>query len=552
MLKALTIQDLAVVRHLDVEFESGLTILTGETGAGKSILIEALGLTLGDRADSSMVRNTADRASVSASFDITDNEMLKAFLHENDLADSGECILRRVMNADGRSRAFCNASPIPVQLLKQIGEFLVDIHGQHAHQSLLRRPIQRDLLDEFGRCDKQVTAVEQAFQQWRNIGQQIEQLSQGAADVPSRIDLLKFQFEEIEALNITAQSLTQLEAEHRRIGQAARLIEGYENAENHAFNAEGSALIGTVKAAAVLRELSALDDALIPVVELLEQAAINLEEAEHEFSRLRANVETNPRRLQEIDAQLGAIQDIARKHRCEPKDIPLRLAAIRLELEDLSHREEKIRHLNVELGLTLSAYTDAANALHKSRTRAAKKMNSEITTRLRELGIPHGKFSVQVEKIDGQPSAHGDNDIEFLVTANPDLPAKPLKKVASGGELSRISLAIQVATTGSSGIPVLVFDEVDTGVGGATADVVSEYLRTLAEQRQILCITHLPQVASAGDHHFSIGKIVAGGITETTIRDLEPDQRIEEVARMLGGQRVTEKAREHARELLAH
>ena len=552
MLKALTIQDLAVVRHLDVEFESGLTILTGETGAGKSILIEALGLTLGDRADSSMVRNTADRASVSASFDITDNEMLKAFLHENDLADGGECILRRVMNADGRSRAFCNASPIPVQLLKQIGEFLVDIHGQHAHQSLLRRPIQRDLLDEFGRCDKQVTAVEQAFQQWRNIGQQIEQLSQGAADVPSRIDLLKFQSEEIEALNITAQSLTQLEAEHRRIGQAARLIEGYENAENHAFNAEGSALIGTVKAAAVLRELSALDDALIPVVELLEQAAINLEEAEHEFSRLRANIETNPRRLQEIDAQLGAIQDIARKHRCEPKDIPLRLAAIRLELEDLSHREEKIRHLNVELGLTLSDYTDAANALHKSRTRAAKKMNSEITTRLRELGIPHGKFSVQVEKIDGQPSAHGDNDIEFLVTANPDLPAKPLKKVASGGELSRISLAIQVATTGSSGIPVLVFDEVDTGVGGATADVVSEYLRTLAEQRQILCITHLPQVASAGDHHFSIGKIVAGGITETTIRDLEPDQRIEEVARMLGGQRVTEKAREHARELLAH
>jgi DNA repair protein RecN (Recombination protein N) len=552
VLKALTIQDLAVVRHLDVEFESGLTILTGETGAGKSILIEALGLTLGDRADSSMVRNTADRASVSASFDITDNEMLKAFLHENDLADGGECILRRVMNADGRSRAFCNASPIPVQLLKQIGEFLVDIHGQHAHQSLLRRPIQRDLLDEFGRCDKQVTAVEQAFQQWRNIGQQIEQLSQGAADVPSRIDLLKFQSEEIEALNITAQSLTQLEAEHRRIGQAARLIEGYENAENHAFNAEGSALIGTVKAAAVLRELSALDDALIPVVELLEQAAINLEEAEHEFSRLRANVETNPRRLQEIDAQLGAIQDIARKHRCEPKDIPLRLAAIRLELEDLSHREEKIRHLNVELGLTLSAYTDAANALHKSRTRAAKKMNSEITTRLRELGIPHGKFSVQVEKIDGQPSAHGDNDIEFLVTANPDLPVKPLKKVASGGELSRISLAIQVATTGSSGIPVLVFDEVDTGVGGATADVVSKYLRTLAEQRQILCITHLPQVASAGDHHFSIGKIVAGGITETTIRDLEPDQRIEEIARMLGGQRVTEKARAHARELLAH
>ena len=551
MLKALTIQDLAVVRHLDVEFENGLTILTGETGAGKSILIEALGLALGDRADSSMVRAAAERASVSATFDIASNDDLKSLLRDNDLEDGGECILRRVMNADGRSRAFCNASPIPVQLLKQIGEFLVDIHGQHAHQSLLRRPTQRDLLDEFGRCDKQVVAVEQAYHCWRDIGHQIEQLSRGAEDVPSRIDLLQFQAKEIEVLKISTETLAELEAEHRRIGHAARLIEGYDSAENHAFNSEGSALAGTVKAAGVLRELSVIDDDLIGVVELLDLATINLEEAEHEFSRLRANIETDPRRLQEIDSQLGAIQDIARKHRCEPKEIPERLTAIRLELEDLGHREEKIRQLNTELGLALSAYTEAAKDLHKSRTRAAKKMGGEITSHLRELGIPHGEFSVQVDAIDGPPSAHGDDDIEFLVTANPDSPVKPLKKVASGGELSRISLALQVATSGSSGIPVLVFDEVDTGVGGATAEVVSEYLRRLADQRQILCITHLPQVASAGDHHFSIGKIVAGGITETTISDLEPDQRIEEVARMLGGQRVTDKAREHARELLA-
>lgn len=540
------------MRHLDVEFETGLTILTGETGAGKSILIEALGLALGDRADSSMVRAASERASVSATFDITTNEILKTFLRDNDLEDDGQCILRRVMSADGRSRAFCNASPVPVQLLKQIGEFLVDIHGQHAHHSLLRRPIQRELLDEFGRCDKHLGAVEQAYHRWRDIGLQIEQLSHGAEDVPSRIDLLQFQADEIEALNVTAQSLAELEAEHRRIGHAARLIEGYDSAENHAFNTEGSALAGTVKAAGVLRDLSTIDDALIPVVELLEQASINLEEAEREFSRLRANIETDPRRLREIDANLGTIQDIARKHRCEPKEIPERLTAIRLELEDLSNREQKIQQLNTELVVALATYTDAAKALHRSRVRAAKKMDGEITKRLRELGIPHGEFLVQVATIGGQPSAHGDDDIEFLVTANPDLPVKPLRKVASGGELSRISLAIQVATTGSSGIPVLVFDEVDTGVGGATAEVVSEYLRTLAEQKQILCITHLPQVASAGDHHFSIGKIVASGITETTISDLDRDERIEEIARMLGGQRITEKAREHARELLTH
>lgn len=550
MLKALTIQQLAIVRHLDVEFENGLTILTGETGAGKSILIEALGLALGDRADSSMVRTSADRASVSATFDIASNIDLKAFLRNNDLEDSDECLLRRVMSPDGRSRAFCNASPIPVQLLKQIGEFLVDIHGQHAHQSLLRGSIQRSLLDEFGSCNSYLHAVEQAYHQWRDIGQQLDELSHGGEDVPRHIDLLQFQAKEIEALKITEENLAELEVEHRYVGHAARLIEGYDSAETYAFNTEGGALEGTIKAAGTLRDLIVIDAGLVGVVELLDQAAINLEEAEHEFSRLRANIETDPKRLQEIDKQLGAIHDIARKHRCEPKEIPERLKAIRLELDALDNREGKIRKLSSELDLALNTYTEAAKDLHKHRFQAAKKMDNEITKHLRELGIPHGNFSVSVEPIGGTPSPHGDDEIEFLVTANPDLPIKPLKKVASGGELSRISLAIQVATTGSSGIPVLVFDEVDTGVSGATAEVVSEYLQHLANKRQILCITHLPQVASAGDHHFSIGKTFTDGITETTITDLEPGQRVEEVARMLGGQRITNKAREHARELL--
>tara|TARA_Y100000588_G_scaffold129908_1_gene142322 strand:+ start:1330 stop:2988 length:1659 start_codon:yes stop_codon:yes gene_type:complete len=551
VLKALTIQQLAIVRHLDVEFEKGLTILTGETGAGKSILIEALGLALGDRADSSMVRTSADRASVSATFDIASNRDLKAFLRSNDLEDNDECLLRRVMTPDGRSRAFCNASPIPVQLLKQIGEFLVDIHGQHAHQSLLRGSIQRSLLDEFGRCNTYLHAVEQAYYRWHNIGQQLDELSHRGEDVPRRIDLLQFQAKEIEALNITVENLAELEAEHRYIAHAARLLEGYDSAEKYAFNTEGGALKGVIKAAGTLRDLISIDAGLTCVVELLEQAAINLEEADHEFNRLRANIEADPKRLQEIDNQLAAIHDIARKHRCEPKEIPERLKAIRAELEDLDNREEQIRQLNSELDLALNTYTEAAKDLHKHRFLAAKKMDNEITKHLRDLGIPHGNFSVSVEPIGGTPSPHGDDEIIFLVTANPDLPIKPLKKVASGGELSRISLAIQVATTGSSGIPVLVFDEVDTGVSGATAEVVSEYLQHLGDKRQILCITHLPQVASAGDQHFSIGKTVTDGITETTITALEPGQRIEEVARMLGGQRVTDKAREHARELLA-
>jgi DNA repair protein RecN (Recombination protein N) len=414
----------------------------------------------------------------------------------------------------------------------------------------LRRTVQRELLDEFGRCDKQTSAVAEAYREWREVGRQLESLSDGADDVPSRIDLLRFQADEIERLDITRESLSILEAEHRRVAHAARLLEGCDAAAAHAFGHEGSALSSTVKAATVLNELSAIDNTIPALVELLDQAMINLEEAERELTRIRASIDTDPRRLQEIDSQLQSIQDIARKHRCDASDIPDRLVQIRMELEELSNREEKIQQLNKALAVASEAYGTAAGELHRSRVRAAKKMDGDISRRLRELGIAHGEFNVRVEHNARVPSVHGDDDIEFLVTANPDLPLKPLKKVASGGELSRISLAIQVATTGSSGIPVLVFDEVDTGVGGATAEIVAQYLNALAEQRQILCITHLPQVASAGDHHLSIGKIVAGGITETTVRCLDAEERIEEIARMLGGKRITEKAREHARELL--
>lgn len=552
MLKALTIQDLAVIRQLDVEFDSGLTILTGETGAGKSILIEALGLALGDRADSSMVRNSAERASVTATFEIHAIPALKAFLRANDLEDGDDCILRRVMNADGRSRAFCNAQPVPVQLLKQIGEFLVDIHGQHAHHSLLRRPVMRAVLDEYGKAGKVAANVDTAYDAWRRLVRRREELTHGADDVPSRIDLLRFQAEEIAALELSEDSLAALTAEHRRVAHAARLIEACERASEAAFSADGSALDSTVRAATLLRAVTEIDPRIETVAELLDTAAINLEEAERELTHLRDAMETDPIRLQEIDRELQTIQDLARKHRCEARDIPARLRAIEEELSTLVNREGELATLDDAIASALTEYDQAAAELRKLRKRAAKKMNNEITTRLRELGIPHGAFSVDLAPATGGPGPHGIDEVDFLVTANPDQPLAPLRKVASGGELSRVSLAIQVATTGTSGIPILVFDEVDTGIGGPTADVVSRYLGELARHRQILCITHLPQVASAGDHHLSIGKIVAGGITQTTVRDLDPDERVEEIARMLGGQKVTQKAREHARELLTH
>ena len=552
MLKALTIQDLAVVRQLDIEFDAGLTILTGETGAGKSILIEALGLALGDRADSSMVRHSAERASVSATFDIENNQIIRDFLEDNHLESGAQCILRRVMNADGRTRAFCNATPVPVQLLKQIGDLLVDIHGQHAHHSLLRRPVQRDLLDEYGQCGNALEAVRLSFKNWHDITRQIEELSNGAQDVPSRIDLLRFQAEEIEKLGITTDSLAALEAEHHRIGHSAKLIAGCEHAHQLVFDDDSSALTRAVKASDALRELSEIDKDLVSVVELLGQAIINLSEAEREFAHIRSNMDADPERLEQLDRQLQLIQDVARKHRCTVHEVPNRLAELCAELDDLCNREDQIQQANLALKMALDDYRVGAEKLHTSRTKAAKKMAREITKRLRELGIPHAEFTVQIDRDTATPSAHGDDEIEFLVTANPDQPVKPLRKVASGGELSRISLAIQVASTGNSGIPVMVFDEVDTGVGGATADVVSKYLQQLAERRQILCITHLPKVASSGSHHYFIGKTVSHGVTETTIKILDHDTRIEEIARMLGGQKVTSKARDHARELLAH
>ncbi|MFT4564479.1 MAG: DNA repair protein RecN (Recombination protein N), partial [Gammaproteobacteria bacterium] len=347
-------------------------------------------------------------------------------------------------------------------------------------------------------------------------------------------------------------SLATLEAEHSRIGHSAKLIAGCETARTLVFDDDSSALTRTVRASDTLRELIAIDKELLAVVELLDQAVINLAEAEREFTHLRANMDTDPERLEQIDRQLQLIQDVARKHRCTVAEVPARLVELRGELDDLCGREEQIQQANLALKSALDEYRVGAEKLHKRRAKAAKKMAKEITQRLRELGIPHAEFTVQIDRNEGVPSAHGDDDVDFLVTANPDQPVKPLRKVASGGELSRISLAIQVASTGNSGIPVMVFDEVDTGVGGATADVVSKYLQQLAERRQILCITHLPQVASSGSHHFFIGKVVLRGVTETTIQALDSDARIEEIARMLGGVKVTSKARDHARELLAH
>jgi DNA repair protein RecN (Recombination protein N) len=551
LLTALTIQDLAIVRHLDIEFQRGLTVLTGETGAGKSILIGALGLALGDRADSSMVRGGCDKASVTATVDISTLTGLRQLFDEHDIDYQDDCILRRVVNADGRSRAYCNATPIPVQLLKKIGEHIVDIHAQHAQQSLLRKPSQTALLDGYGKLKQPLAAVANAAKTWRALREEQKSLLGGVDNVAARIDLLRYQLDELEQLDVDSNSLEQLDVEHRRIANGAKMIESCELALHAITERPENARKLVNEAHQAVQSISAYDEKLQSVLAALEQASINIDEASHELAYFQQTLEVDPIRLEQLELRMQAIQDLARKHHCKSAELPAKSAAIAEELHALNNRETRINELDEALNNALASYHKAASSLHNKRTKAAKALGAEVTSRIRELDIPHGEFAISVEhEPDKQPNAGGSDDIEFLVTANPDQDLKPIRKVASGGELSRISLAIQVATSGSSEIPTLVFDEVDTGIGGPTAATVCRYLKTLAEHRQILSITHLAQVASGGDQHLFVGKQVTKGTTQTSLKSLNDEQRIEEIARMLGGESVTENSRAHARELL--
>ena len=516
MLTALTIQDLAVVRHLDVEFKRGLTVLTGETGAGKSILIGALGLALGERADSSMVRSGCEKASVTACFDVSDLTKLRPLFDENELDYHDECILRRVVNADGRSRAYCNATPIPVQLLKRIGEYFVDIHAQHAHQSLLRKSTQTTLLDGFGKLEKDLALVSEAASNWQTLRAQLEALLDGVDNVASRIDFLRYQINEIEQLEISADSLHELDAEHRRIANGAKMIESCERALTALAESPNNARHLVQDALSAVQTIAEYDSQLDSIAQALEQASINIEEASRELAYYQQTLEVDPVRLDQLERHMQALQDLARKHHCKPDELPEKYQALAQELDTLSNREQRVDELENALVEALTNYHECALKLHKKRIKVAKALSEEVTNRIRELDIPHGQFAVTIEhQTDKQPSAIGSDDIEFVVTANPDQALKPIRKVASGGELSRISLAISVATSQTSEIPTLVFDEVDTGIGGPTAATVSRYLKALAKDRQILSITHLPQVASSGEHHLFVGKQVVKGSTET-------------------------------------
>ncbi len=550
MLNRITIHNLVIVRHLDLVFESGMTALTGETGAGKSILIEALGLALGDKADNGMIRAGADKAEVSVGFELTKDSPAAHWLERHDLAADGECLLRRVLVRDGRSRAYINGIPSTLGLLRELGEMLLDIHGQHAHQSLLHATAQRELLDEFAGLRDQVGELARLFQCWRDAQTELAALQRASADRTNRLDYLRFQIAELDGLVCDPEALRELEAEHGRLAHAERLLNDSAAVLTLISDDEPSLQQSLGRAAHLVAELSTLDPALDETRELLETAGIQLDEAAAALRRYQERVELDPTRLQEIDRQLGRMHDAARKHRVSPEELAGLLGELRAEAEVLENADDSLAALERTVHASEAAYRTAAQRLSVARNAAALKLSETVTDGMQQLGMRGGRFRVACNPEPGKATAHGIDRIGFLVAANPGQPEGALSDVASGGELSRISLAIQVATADCGTVPTLIFDEVDVGIGGAVAEIVGLLLRRLGARRQVLCVTHLPQVASQAHQQLRVHKMTDGKTTETRIDRLDARARIDEIARMLGGVDITEQTRRHADEMI--
>ncbi len=553
MLNQLTIQNYATVDRLEIEFESGMSVITGETGAGKSIILGALGFTLGDRADKTIVRPGAKRAEISAEFDTSRIAKAKSWLEDNDLIaeESPElCILRRVVNADGRSRAYINDSPVNMSSLKALGEMLLDIHSQHEHQSLLQRSTHQRLLDEFGVDAKLLASLTSTWKQWQQNHQQLQQLSQQSEENSAQTQLLSYQLTELDEMAIGEEEFSSLEAEFKVLNQAddilsstraalSQLGEGEEN-----LSSQLGALLNN------LREQKDKHEAIGSIVALLENAEIQIEEAVNELRMFNDGFDADPERLDQVNARLGVLHGVARKHKVKPEEIPALVNELRAQLDRFENCDAELEQLSANDRMLRDQYLQLAGDVSKQRKKAASKLGKQINGQLQVLGMPHAALEVSLHQSEEtSPNRNGLESVEFLVSTNPGQAAKPLIKIASGGELSRISLAIQVITAQTSEIPSLVFDEVDVGIGGGVARVVGELLRQLGQSTQIFCVTHQAQVAGQGHHHFQVAKEAKNNCTTTTIRALGEDEIVKEIARMLGGEQGQE---EFSDESLAH
>ena len=549
MLRALNIRDFVIVDRMDLEFDDGFTVLTGETGAGKSILIDALAMVLGERGDAGIVRQGAGKSEISAEFGIAGLAPLQRWLAGNDLAgDPDACLLRRVIDSGGRSRAFINGRAVTLAQLREAGEHLVDIHGQHEHQSVLRAPAQRGLLDAYaGLCDA-ADAVAAAWQRRHHLREQLDALETNAAAFAAEREQLEWQVRELDALAFDPGGWQELLAEHARLAHAQSLIEGAQVVMDTLSEGDHSSVTQLAAAASRLDYLLEYDTRLKEIIDLVASAQAQAQEAVYMLRDYQQRLELDPQRLREVEQRIDAVHTSARKYRVTPDTLQGALVRARQRLDELggSNDVETVRKREAEAH---AVYLAAAKELSAGRRQAAKKLAAKVTAAMQTLALAGARFEIALNSL-AEGNASGLEQIEFLVSAHPGIAPRPLAKVASGGELSRISLAIQTVTSQIAQVPTLIFDEVDAGIGGRVAEIVGRMLKTLGRKHQVMCVTHLPQVAASADRQWQVTKSAANGGVLSHATVLDDKQRIEEIARMLGGVKITETTRRHAAEML--
>lgn len=548
MLTHLSIRDFTLVESLDLELQSGMTVITGETGAGKSIVLDALGLTLGDRTDADRIRQGAERADIHATFDVSRISAARTWLDSHEMSADNDCILRRTITSEGRSRAFINGHPATLQQLKELGEHLIDIHSQHAHQSLLKKDNHRQLLDDYGQLQTLASSTAHHFQQWQKSHKAWHQRQANADEISARQQLLSYQADELNALALQDGEIDALENEQRTLDNAGEILASSQQIAELCNNDEQGlrSLLG--RATHLLQQLPEKTPHLQEAEQLLLSAEAQIEEASRAIDHHLEHFEADPIRQQEVEERLTTIYDIARKHRIQPEELPALHQQLQTELDSIGDNDASLEQLQREATEAKQQFDKLAVELSKKRQQAAKRLEAEINQQLQLLAMKSAALAIACQPAD-KPGSHGLDDIEFLVSTNPGQPPRPLGKVASGGELSRISLAIQVVTAQNSAIPTLVFDEVDVGIGGATGEIVGQLLRQLGSQVQVLCVTHLAQVASKGHQHLQVHKLNDKKSAQTTLKPLEGEERITEIARMMSGTVITEQSLAHAREM---
>ncbi|CAO96022.1 DNA repair protein RecN [Erwinia tasmaniensis] len=552
MLAQLTISNFAIVRELEIDFQRGMTAITGETGAGKSIAIDALGLCLGGRAEADMVRHGATRADICARFSLKDTPSAQRWLSDNQLDDGNECLLRRVIGSDGRSRGFINGTAVPLSQLRDLGQALIQIHGQHAHQLLLKSEHQKMLLDAYAAEPELLQNMGRHYSQWHQSCRALAQHQQQSQEREARRELLHYQLKELNEFAPVNGEYEQIDEEYKRLANSGQLLSTSQQTLLMLADGEDNNLQNQLYSARQLMcELVEMDDKLSGVLSMMEEAAIQIGEASDELRHYCDRLDLDPNRLHELEQRLSRQIGLARKHHISPEELPGFHQQLLAEQQLLDQQESDLDELSHAVSVHYAAAVSCAEQLHQRRVHFADELTGLITDSMHMLSMPHGRFTIDIQFNPDHLTAEGADRIDFRVSTNPGQAVQPLAKVASGGELSRIALAIQVITARKMDTPALIFDEVDVGISGPTAAVVGKMLRQLGESTQVMCVTHLPQVAGCGHHHFYVSKETDGEMTETHMQPLDKRSRLQELARLLGGSEVTRNTLANAKELLA-